>query len=283
MKDVKSQGLYPEIRHKLKEGGLESLDFASVCEKESEYYTAITNLSKETLQDAHQDVEALVKYLAADRAFPILLSGVVCLDAPDFARLAKSVLSVIVRHSIFANLNPNDLENALYSAARAIRLSHKEGNSSSKSLQTAKGILNRINPSIEQITSGISEVFLTKAQAQLIIIRIAKKMQSETKAIGFDTTSLEHIFPENASEAVWPQMAKLEPYIWHIGNLTLLEPTFNRDAGNRSYNEKRDNYLKSEIVMANKIAHQYNDWGEKQILDRAKRLVQFIEQVWPVS
>lgn len=281
--DVKRQGLYREIRDHLKNKKIESLEFSRLCAKESEYYISITNLDKDSLSSAYPHVEALVKQLGADRAFPILLSGLVCLDSNEFTKLAKNVVSLIVRHAIFANLNPNDLEDVLYSAARTIRNSHREEKSSAKSLLDAKSILNSINPPKTTIKAGILEVYLTKKQAQYIILNLAKRMQSQTKAIGFDKISLEHIFPENVSEADWPARDELEPYVWHIGNLTLLEPTYNREAGNRGYNEKKLLFLKSEIAMTNKIAEQYEMWGEKQILDRAERLVSIIEQVWPPS
>ena len=281
--DVKRQGLYREIRDHLKNKKIESLEFSRLCAKESEYYISITNLDKDSLSGAYPHVEALVKYLGADRAFPILLSGLVCLSSNEFTKLAKNVVSLIVRHAIFANLNPNDLEDVLYFAARTIRESHGEGKSSAKSLHDAKSILNSINPPKTTIKTGILEVYLTKKQAQYILSNLAQRMQSQTKAIGFDKTSLEHIFPENASEVDWPARDELEPYVWHIGNLTLLEPTYNREAGNRGYNDKKQIFLKSEIAMANKIAEQYEMWDEKQILDRAKRLVAIIEQVWPPS
>lgn len=129
--DVKSQGLFREIRDDLNRQGITSVAFAELCAKESEDYVAITSLDKGRLgAGALPHVEGLVKYLSDDRALPLLLSGVSSLEPKEFEKLARSAVSLIVRHSIFANLNPSNLEDTLYSAARILR-NEKENNESS--------------------------------------------------------------------------------------------------------------------------------------------------------
>ncbi|MDH5414938.1 MAG: DUF262 domain-containing HNH endonuclease family protein, partial [Flavobacteriaceae bacterium] len=279
--DVKRQGLYREIRDNLTEQRITSLDFAALCAEESEGYVAITNVDQERLgNSAYEPIEKLMKYLSADRALPLLLSGLVCLNSSDFAKLARATLSVVVRHSIFTNLNPSDLEDTLYSAARILRTRKEEGNTSSMCLLAAKEVLKTINPTREQITTGITEVFLTKKQANYIIYAIGQNMQTESKNLDLSANSLEHVFPGNAVQVDWPNADELEPFIWHIGNLIPLEPGLNREAGNRSFAQKKEIYSRSDLRMAQIVNEEYQDWDVNQIMSQAKLLLPHIRDIW---
>jgi hypothetical protein len=163
---VKTQGLFREIRSNLAVQGIGSQEFAELCAAESRLYAAITNLDRETLsEEAFPHVEGLVDYLESDRALPLLLSGIVCLKSTEFAKLAQAMVSVITRHAVLANLNPSLLEDALYSAARALRAKHEQGGSSRDCLTAAKDVLRGVNPTQAQIRSSMPEVFLTSAES----------------------------------------------------------------------------------------------------------------------
>lgn len=278
--DVKRQALYREIRDTLKKDkALSSLDFADICADESCSYAAIINLDKSRLKNAYPYIEGLVKYLLADKALPLLLSGLVCLETPEFEKLARYTESLVVRHSVFANLNPSELEDALYEAARALRQCWEENGSSKKCLQRPKEILERVNPSREQIISGIQECFLGKRYAKYIVRRLAEFKQDPSGIFVLDKASLEHIFPQNAVGEKWPDRADLEPYVWHIGNLTLLEPSLNRDVGNANFETKKEIYSKSKIAITQQICH-YSEWNPETIKQRARELAKAVEQVW---
>jgi Protein of unknown function (DUF1524) len=74
---------------------------------------------------------------------------------------------------------------------------------------------------------------------------------------------------------------KLEPYLWHIGNLTMLGERLNRDVGNRGFSIMRERYAKkSELEMARQIAASYITWDETTIKDRAKKLAPLVVEVW---
>lgn len=282
--DVKSQGLYREIRTNLESNNIESLAFARLCAEESELYSAITNLDRTRLNDdALLYLEPLTKNLSADRALPLLLAGLSSLSREDFAKLAKATVSLVIRHSILANLNPYDLENALYSAARTIREEHDDGSNSSRCLQEAKSYLHAIDPSNEQIRTGVEDLFLTKQQAGYIIYALAEQVQSQHHAVDIRRNSIEHIYPENAEPIEWPNQDTLDPYVWHIGNLTVLEPSLNRSAGNLNFGSKKPIYERSDILMTNKLSEDYSEWGHQQIMERSRRLLPLIRQVWFLS
>ncbi len=282
--DVKSQGLYREIRTNLTDQNIESLSFARLCATESKQYSDILGMDDQSLgAEASKYVRALVRSLSADRAYPLLLSGLVSLTPEDFAKLARNTVSLVVRHSILANLNPADLEDTLYSAARVVRTEKDGSRTSHQCLQAARSVLSRINPTDEQLRTGLEEVFLTKKQAGYIVYALAEQLQSPPGTVEIARNSIEHIFPEGAEEAEWPNRDELEPFVWHIGNLTVLEPGLNRQAGNRKYDDKKGFLSRSDILMTRNVATNYPAWGREEIVQRSKRLLPVVKEVWRVS
>jgi hypothetical protein len=97
------------------------------------------------------------------------------------------------------------------------------------------------------------------------------------------SNSIEHVFPENAEESDWPNAEEMEPFIWHIGNLAVLEPTYNREAGRKAYEAKKAIYSRSDIVMTRDIPKNYDFWDVTSMLARAAKLLPLINEVWPES
>jgi hypothetical protein len=280
--DVKTNTLFRVMRNKLKEQGITSLEFAQLCAQESQRYISITGLDETILgKDALPHVEGLVKYLQSERSLPLLLSGLVCLNQKDFAKLAHALVTVITRYSVLAHLNPSNLEDTLYAAARSMRTRFQAGGTSKSCLNEAKDMLRRMNPTQQQIRGALPEVFLTRKEAGYVVYSLAEKAQTKTKALNLSLNSLEHIFPENAEKSDWPKAKEMEMYVWHLGNLSVLEPPFNRAAGRKGYTAKKAIYAKSEITMTKTLPNTFNTWDVKSILDRANKLLSLIGEVWP--
>jgi hypothetical protein len=261
---------------------LRSVDFAAASAKECESYTDILNIGDSVPKASRPFIDALMNKLSSERALPVLLSGLRCLKENDFERLSRSVVALVVRHSLIANLNPADLEATLYDTAREIRKLHKKRKRSPEIVNKARALLQKINPTTHQIREGIAELYLDKPTAQYLLREIADKMQSKSKGVTSGRTSIEHIFPRNAAKADWPNAAHLEPYVWHIGNLTLLEPKQNKDVGNKGFADKSNKYPQSELQMTKQVAEKFRAWDEKAITTRAQNMVSYIDQIWTV-
>lgn len=105
-------------------------------------------------------------------------------------------------------------------------------------------------------------------------------LDTATKELAMNKATLEHIFPQNAGTA-WSNKDKLEPYIWHIGNLSILGERLNRNAKNKGFVEKNNLfYSKSEIEMTKELL-SIGQWDEMAISKRAADLGQRIVTLWP--
>jgi hypothetical protein len=278
--DVKARGLFHEIRNHSEQQQISSVEFADTCAEECDHYVAIIDLDAKTLGSALPTVAGVVKYLEVSSSLPLLLSGLRCLTASDFEKLATMTVGLVIRHSLIMNLNPSDLETAFYQAAREIRAKREAGESSAKSLRQARFILAQINPPDDQVSSTVEMLFLTRNEAQYVLTTLANAIQSKTREIGVGDANLEHIFPLSPSDE-WQNTDELEPFTWHIGNLTVLGKRLNRKAANSGFKTKRAYYARSEVKITKGIAKKYRKWSESEILDRTNSLSSQIVKTWP--
>ncbi|MGA9704104.1 HNH endonuclease family protein, partial [Pseudomonas sp.] len=224
-------------------------------------------------------LEGLVKHLDVQSALPLVLAGYVCLSPTDFEKLLKRIISIYIRHTLIANQNPTDLETAFYEAARAIRSSRTSGKSSKQALKSAKPLLDKLNPIDSLVQQKTEDLVLTQSEAGWIMREIANSKQSATKEIGMDQANVEHVFPRNAG-AEWPTRTVLEPYIWNIGNLTVLGRKINNKAANKAYADKyKDQYSISEIKITKELPNT-KVWDVAAIQKRAAEYGKLIVTIW---
>jgi len=278
--DVKARGLFREIKEYLQQNKIQSVQFSDACADECEQYVALIDLNRDILGRAYQYAAALVKYLDVPSSLPLLLAGMRCLSPVDFSKLSMFTVTLVVRRSVIANLNPSELESAFYEAARLVRSLKEEGKTSAKTLQLTKEILRRVNPQDSELLAKVENLTLTRGEAQYIITTLANKLQSKTREIAIDQANLEHIFPLNPASS-WQNVSEMEPMAWHIGNLTILGDKLNRDAANSDFKTKSKRYYtKSEIKMTSEIATKYKKWTPVQVLGRAQSMVKPLIETW---
>jgi len=95
-----------------------------------------------------------------------------------------------------------------------------------------------------------------------------------------DEANLEHIFPKKPS-AEWKNKSRLEPFLWHLGNLTMLGERLNSGVANSGYDKKKNHYAKaSELTITKDVAKKYATWDENAISKRAMALGPYIKEIW---
>ncbi|HEQ0128737.1 TPA: DUF262 domain-containing protein [Pseudomonas aeruginosa] len=87
------------------------------------------------------------------------------------------------------------------------------------------------------------------------------------------SSSIEHITPQSSNE----------PYINHLGNLTMLPPGVNSSLKDKPPIVKSENYRHSGLVgtiEVGKIIKDSQCWDEKSVMERAQKIVEFIRVEW---
>lgn len=98
--------------------------------------------------------------------------------------------------------------------------------------------------------------------------------------------SIEHIMPQNLTkswkESLGEQWERIhDQYLHTMANLTLTG--YNSQYSNRPFTEKRDveNGFKDSAYRLNEYLKSCEQWGEAEILERQKRLLEVVFRLWP--
>ena len=277
--DVKTQGLFTVIKNDLKVKKITSIAFVDECLEECETYIALHDQTLKLPKDVSRNLEGLVRYLDVQPALPLLLSAYRCLSEGDFGKLLRLAIVQYIRYVLITNQNPLHLETAFYEAARVMRTRNEKSDSSSKTLAAARDVLHRLDVDDAAVEVAARNLELERGEAVWLITQLANEQQSKTREVATAEANLEHIFPQNAGKD-WKNAEELKPFVWHIGNLTILGEKINRKAQNKEFIEKKaQHYVKSEIKMTQELM-SYSSWNESAIRKRASTLAKRIVALW---
>jgi hypothetical protein len=283
--DLKSVDLFTALKEHIETNSKDPLEFAQSCADECTRYVELVKADAEHLKDATGFVKTLVLDLHMDAALPVLLSVHSVLSTKELEDTAKWLLVFIARWSIVAGLDPSGMENIFYALARDIRKSMERANvdAKDKTKETCaliKTTLTKNAPTDDTIKDGVKRLILEPDEAKYVVHRIATAMQTNTKEVAIDESNIEHIFPKKPS-AEWSNPEELEPYLWHLGNLTMLGERLNQGAASKGYPTKRTAYYqKSELKMPQELAEGYSQWDAPSITKRAESFGKYIAQIW---
>ena len=269
--DLKSQDLFTALKAHIEDRKISSIDFARSCAEDCVLYIQLLNANTDELGDAAAYIRVLVRDLGFDVTLPLLLSAHTKFSNGDLEKIAKWLLVFVTRYTIIMALDPSGLETVLYALARDTR--------TQPAVQNIKDTLIRKAPNKDQIEAvKIEDLLFEQYEAVYLLTCLANLMQGKTKELQLKEANLEHIFPQNPS-AEWTNASELESYLWHLGNLTMLGERLNARVANLGFDNKKKTYAKSELEMAKQVT-QYTTWDSAAILDRAKKMLPLIVQVW---
>jgi hypothetical protein len=282
--DLKSVDLFTALKEHIETNNKDPFEFAQSCADECSRYVELVKADNEHLKEAAPYVKTLVLDLHVDVALPVLLSAHSVLSPKELEETAKWLLVFITRYSIVIGLDPSGMESIFYGLARDIRkIMAGTGNAKDKVKEARsliKTTLMKNVPTDEQIKDGVKRLILEPDEAKYVVHRIATFMQTKTKEVTIDESNLEHIFPKKPS-AEWKSPEELEPYLWHLGNLTMLGERLNSGAASKGYPTKQsDYYEKSELTMPQELAKTYSSWDVHSIMKRAESLGKYVTQIW---
>lgn len=97
---------------------------------------------------------------------------------------------------------------------------------------------------------------------------------------------IEHIFPQNPKQKDLEEWkVKITDEEWTnwlntLGNLSLIESPANKKLGNLSYEEKMELLKNHSYLKINKEIYEYREWGLEQLKSRAKKMLEYIKNIW---
>lgn len=94
---------------------------------------------------------------------------------------------------------------------------------------------------------------------------------------------VEHVMPNNPSKLGFSEeeLPLHEQFKDQLGNLTIAYKDWNIHWGNRPFNEKKDEYKKSGIMIQYCLS-EFDEWGPKEIENREKRIINYSLKRWGI-
>jgi len=119
-----------------------------------------------------------------------------------------------------------------------------------------------------------------------VLAKINENMQKTNEyLVDFNNVNIEHILPQKPAKWGLDQ-SQVKPFVHLIGNLTLLDESYNRTIGNEPLSVKLDHLRKSQLEITKDFINRLSDdntWSENEIRQRQTRFGELAyEVIWKI-
>ena len=275
--------IYREFKAQLKAEELKAQDFLAELKKEANYYAKVSAPQEEDWPEkADKVIYKGLKELSNSKIVivrPLLIALLSQLDTKklkksDLRRAVKAIQQFHFVHTTICSLKNSGLESKYSKFARDIRCAQTGGGG----VSTCKKIINNLiselqrkMPNKSEFKKGLSDLDYSKHKKLIeYIFRFWEDLLSPTKETTVDHITLEHILPQSSNIK-----GRKKGEIQGIGNLIPLDPVLNQKAGNKSFEDKKKYYERSELLVTKEFVKSIEgkaDWGYSDIKDREKEI-----------
>jgi uncharacterized protein with ParB-like and HNH nuclease domain len=275
---VRRDRLFKVVRESVTDAQ-QAFDLLDRIENYSTLFIALGNSNDEFWRDTPENQPHIreLELFRVKQAYPTLFAAYEKFSSENFTRLLKLVSVFSFRYTIVSSLNPNELE-ILYNKI-AIAITNGE-------ITHPRQVFDNLRPvyvSDEKFLQDFSLLSIsTKGQKKKLVRYILCKLEADASHIDVneDSFSIEHVLPESPIDD-WRKNftdTQIEEMVYRIGNLTPLEPHFNRQVGNELYPIKREIYQQSVYTLTQNIVAE--EWTPNTLATRQRHLAQRAVHIW---
>jgi hypothetical protein len=279
--DVKSQRLFRNIKETVERKEKTAVSVAEELFFYSDIYkdlvTAVaSNPQERALYQAIIDIRAKALY-------PLVMAGRYLVDSgevpqKEYLMLLRMAVNLYVRHTVVCGLENFRLETVVYGAAREVAASRSVG----AAITALRAFGAETVPDARFVADFEGCDIRSEAAAKSLLIALEQDNYNATEIsiLASRELHLEHIMPKKPSQA--HKLTDHDHWLWKIGNLTLLDGTLNRKAGNKQFSDKRPIYGQSVLKLTNALTG-LESWSPAEIATRQKALAQRASLVWSLD
>ena len=255
-------------------------------ERRAMLYAALLDANHEywsELGDCRPFIKELVLFRVRQMT-PLLFATWECLPRSELAAVLRIVTVISFRYSVVGGLNPGPLEPVYHQATRAVLRGE------TRTPARIFDHLRSIYVPDDKFAQDFARLSIDTGGGQKKLVRyVLARLETDLSGRACDPDSdpgtIEHILPENptdAWEASFPRNQWNEA-IYRLGNLTLLEPSFNREVGNGEFRAKRAIYERSIYAITRRVAEvtaSDDEWTPERREARQRELAARARHVW---
>lgn len=280
---VRRERLFKLVRQSVK-NAQQAFELLDKLESYSSLFMALENPQDEFWRDTPENRPYIqeLNLFRVKQPYPTLLTGYEKFSPQDFTRLLKLVSIFSFRYIVVSSLNPNDLEKLYNQVAMGINQGE---------INTPREVFNHLRSHYvtdEKFNQDFCLMSInTRRQNKKLARYILWKLEIEASArpdinpdINPENFSIEHILPESPHDD-WRQNftdLQIDEMTYRLGNLTPLEPSLNREVGNKNYSIKQAAYRQSCYQLTQNILAE--EWTPATISLRQEYLAKKAIQIW---
>lgn len=262
-----------------------SIDMLSASEQYSALESADDPVWSPHTKETREYVRSL-KVLSSQLIHPVMLAALNKFTPHEVERLLHLLEVLIVRYQLVGGERTGTLEISLARLAKMIF--DTKITTASDAFKELRDIY-PIDPDFQAAFQNKQERSNQKAQYLLRGLekeerRLANPGMSKEEDLG--ALTVEHILPK-APGAKWDKVTKvdeslLEESVYKLGNMCLLTSVPNKDLGSASFEEKKQIYAKSKILLTKNLA-TVAAWNRQAIDHRQAHMAKLAASVWRFS
>ena len=282
---IRKTDLFKTIRKHIKSKE-DAFKLVKEIELSADAYTALKDIQDVRWSEESKYLKQLSMY-RVKQPFSVLLASYENFfesDRKGFLSIVRAISILSFRYNVICNNPPNEQER-FYNKI-AVRIECKELSSASLVIKA----LDEIYPKDEVFKSAFAakQLKTTDNRNKKIVRHILCEIEKNVSGVGRDENddkfNIEHILPENPDDS-WEDIddTKIDSMTYRLGNMTLLETSNNREASNKSYQEKLMIYSRSSLTMTQNLPKNYTKWNLNSIDSRQKKLANLATSIWKIS
>lgn len=259
--------------------------FALVSDMEADVdtYLALTQPENSNWPYEWKEQARLLRVFAVRQPLPLLLAIRRNMNDDAYLRILKATVVISFRYNVIGGRSAGEQETAYNSVTQDV-----VGGRVTRASEVI-GSLADIYPTDPQF----SEAFATRAMkasssrrrvVRYILAELERRLTGVRHDYQRDDISIEHILPVQLA-AGWEAFPEneYESYVDRLGNVTLLEPSKNRDLAQAEYLNKRSVYAESAYQLTKEVAQRYEDWAPESVNQRQRWMATEAVSIWRIG
>jgi len=256
-------------------------DLVRRMEVDTPVYAALANPEDRLWTDPQRRYVRELRMFSVRQPWSLLLAAYRVFDEGDFTSILRAVSIVSFRYNVIGNMLTHEQERVYNDIAQ--RISNGELRQSSDVIRALAPVYvddetfrNAFANKVLRTTSSRN-----RQVARYILFMLEEQISKNHYDMDNPAYSLEHILPENSSDG-WEHFddEPIDEWIYRLGNLTLLEASLNRQAGNKPFAEKKPVYMQSAIQLTREVAEQNENWTVDRLAERQRRMARLATAIW---